>query len=55
MAYGEDEKRGIVRLNLVSFAFTLAALLIGIGLNCICRNCTRRARRVAARPMDRDY
>ena len=32
VAYGEDEKRGIVHLNLVSFAFTLAALLIGIGL-----------------------
>ena len=32
VAYGEDEKRGIIRLNLVSFAFTLGALLIGIGL-----------------------
>jgi membrane protein len=32
VAYGEHEKRGIIRLNLVSFAFTLGALFIGIGL-----------------------
>ena len=32
VAYGEHEKRGIIRLNLLSFAFTLGALFIGIGL-----------------------
>jgi membrane protein len=32
VAYGEHEKRGFIMLNLVSFAFTLGALVIGIGL-----------------------
>ena len=32
IAYGEHEKRGFIRLNLISFAFTLGAIVIGIGL-----------------------
>jgi membrane protein len=32
VAYGETEKRGFVRLNLLSLAFTLGAIVIGIGL-----------------------
>lgn len=32
IAYGEEEKRGFIRLNLVSFTFTVGALLIGIGM-----------------------
>jgi membrane protein len=32
IAYGETEKRSFVKLNLVSIAFTLGAILIGIGL-----------------------
>ena len=32
VAYGETEKRGFVRLNLLSMAFTLGAMLIAIGL-----------------------
>lgn len=32
VAYGEQEKRSIIRLNLISFAFTLGALLIAIVL-----------------------
>lgn len=31
VAYGEREKRSFVRLNLVSLAFTMGAILIGIG------------------------
>jgi membrane protein len=32
IAHEEDEKRGFVKLNLMSIAFTMGALLIGIGL-----------------------
>ena len=32
VAYGETEKRGFVKLNLLSLAFTLGAIVIGIGL-----------------------
>lgn len=32
VAYGETEKRGFVRLNLLSLAITLGAMLVGIGL-----------------------
>jgi membrane protein len=32
VAYGESEKRSFIRLNLLSFAFTMGAILIGIGL-----------------------
>jgi membrane protein len=32
IAYGETEKRSFVKLNLVSIAFTMGAILIGIGL-----------------------
>ncbi|WEX09744.1 YihY/virulence factor BrkB family protein [Chelativorans sp. AA-79] len=31
VAYGEEEKRGFVKLNLLSLAFTLGAILLGIG------------------------
>lgn len=30
VAYGEDEKRGFVRLNLISLAFTVGAMLFGL-------------------------
>ena len=32
VAYGETEKRGIIKLNLLSLAFTMGAMLVGIGL-----------------------
>ena len=32
VAYGETEKRGIIKLNLFSLAFTMGAMLVGIGL-----------------------
>lgn len=32
VAYGENEKRSFLRLNLVSFAFTLGAMLVGIAM-----------------------
>lgn len=32
IAYGEGEKRGFIRLNLISLAFTIGAMVIGIGL-----------------------
>jgi membrane protein len=32
IAYGEEEKRGFLRLNLLSMGFTLCAILIGIAL-----------------------
>lgn len=31
VAYGEDEKRGFIKLNLVSLAFTLGIILFGLG------------------------
>ena len=32
VAYGETEKRGIIKLNLLSLAFTMGAMLVGIEL-----------------------
>lgn len=32
VAYGESEKRGFIRLHLVTLAFTLGAIVIGVGL-----------------------
>jgi len=32
IAYEEEEKRGFIRLNLISLAFTIGVLLIGIGM-----------------------